>query len=416
MICSLIFLATTINYVDRQILALIKEFLDKELGWTNEQFGLVNSAFQAAYAVGLFAFGWFIDRYGTKIGYAVSITLWSVAALAHALVASVGGFFSARVFLGFSEGGNFPAAIKAVALWFPRRERALATAIFNSGTNVGAIVAPALVPAIAFTLGWRWAFIFAGLMGFLWLMLWFPFYSVPEQSKRLAKAEFDYIHSDRDEAAAGGTPIGWRRALGYRQTWGFIVAKFLTDPVWWFFLIWLPAYFLQTRGLDIKKSWIHLVTIYVIVTVLSIAGGWLTGAFQNRGWTVTRARKTGMFLFALCVLPILWVTRAGDWPAVLLIGLAGAAHQAWSANLFTTTSDVFPKKDVGTVTGLGGMAGSVGGILFPWVTGRLIDQFKAAGDVTAGYTILFGICASAYLVAFVIHHLLVPKLEPLSLT
>ena len=414
-ICSLIFLATTINYVDRQILALIKEFLDKELGWSNEQFGLVNSAFQAAYAVGLFAFGWFIDRYGTKIGYAVSITLWSVAALTHALVASVGGFFSARVFLGFSEGGNFPAAIKAVALWFPKRERALATAIFNSGTNVGAIVAPALVPAIAFTLGWRWAFIFAGLAGFLWLMLWFPFYSVPERSTRLSKAEFDLIHSDRDEAAAGGTPMGWRRALGYRQTWGFIVAKFLTDPVWWFFLIWLPAYFLQTRGLDIKKSWIHLVTIYIIVTVLSIAGGWLTGAFQNRGWSVTRARKTGMFLFALCVLPILWVTRAGDWPAVLLIGLAGAAHQAWSANLFTTTSDVFAKKDVGTVTGLGGMAGSVGGILFPWVTGRLIDQFKAAGDVTAGYTILFGICASAYLVAFVIHHLLVPKLEPLSL-
>ncbi len=413
-ICSLIFLATTVNYIDRQILALIKEFLDKELGWTNEQFGLVNSAFQAAYAVGLFAFGWFIDRYGTKIGYAVSITLWSVAALTHALVASVGGFFSARVFLGFSEGGNFPAAIKAVALWFPKRERALATAIFNSGTNVGAIVAPALVPAIAFTLGWRWAFIFAGLMGFLWLLLWFPFYDVPERAKRLSKPEFDYIHSDRGEAAAGGTPIGWRRALGYRQTWGFIVAKFLTDPVWWFFLIWLPAYFLQTRGLDIKKSWIHLVTIYVIVTVLSIAGGWLTGAFQNRGWTVTRARKTGMFLFALCVLPILLVTRAGDWPAVLLIGLAGAAHQAWSANLFTTTSDVFPKKDVGTVTGLGGMAGSVGGILFPWVTGRLIDQFKAAGDVTAGYTILFGICASAYLVAFVIHHLLVPKLEPLS--
>ena len=380
---ALIFLATTINYIDRQILALIKEFLDKELGWTNEQFGLVMSAFQAAYAVGLFAFGWFIDRYGTKIGYAVSIALWSVAALTHALVASVGGFFSARVFLGFSEGGNFPAAIKAVALWFPKRERALATAIFNSGTNVGAIVAPALVPAIAFTLGWRWAFVFAGLMGFLWLLLWFPFYSIPEQSKRLAKAEFDYIHSDRDEAAAGGTPIGWRRALGYRQTWGFIVAKFLTDPVWWFFLIWLPAYFLQTRGLDIKKSWLHLVTIYVIVTVLSIVGGWLTGAFQNRGWTVTRARKTGMFLFALCVLPILWVTRVGDWPAVLLIGLAGAAHQAWSANLFTTTSDVFPKKDVGTITGLGGMAGSVGGILFPWVTGRLIDQFKAAGDVTA---------------------------------
>ncbi|MCX6551146.1 MAG: MFS transporter [Acidobacteria bacterium] len=413
-ICALIFLATTINYIDRQILALIKEFLDRELGWTNEQFGLVNSAFQAAYAVGLFVFGWFIDKYGTKIGYATSIALWSVAAMAHALVASVGGFFAARVFLGVSEGGNFPAAIKAVAMWFPRRERAFATAIFNSGTNVGAIIAPALVPFIAITLGWRAAFVFAGILGFLWLLLWFPFYDVPEKRLRHSRAELDYINSDKGDTG-GDTPMGWARALKYRQTWGFIIAKFLTDPVWWFFLIWLPAYFLQTRGLDIKKSWLHLVTIYAIVTVLSIAGGWLTGAFQKRGWTVTRARKTGMFLFASCVLPILWATRVGDWPAVLLIGLAGAAHQAWSANLFTTASDVFPKKDVGTIVGLGGMAGSFGGILFPWFSGRLIDQFKATGDVTGGYAILFGICASAYLVSFAIHHLLVPKLEPLEL-
>jgi ACS family hexuronate transporter-like MFS transporter len=413
-ICSLIFLATTINYIDRQILALIKELLDKELGWTNEQFGLVNSAFQGAYAVGLFAFGWFIDRYGTKIGYAVSIAMWSVAAMSHALVASVGGFFSARVFLGVSEGGNFPAAIKAVALWFPKRERALATAIFNSGTNVGAIVAPALVPAIAFTLGWRWAFIFAGIMGFLWLLLWIPFYDVPEKRAKLSKAELDYINSDRDESGSNGVPIGWRRALGYRQTWAFIVAKFMTDPVWWFFLIWLPDYFKATRGLDIKHSWVHLVTIYVIVTILSIAGGWLTGRLQQMGWSVTRARKSGMFLFALCVLPILRVTQVGDWPAVLLIGLAGAAHQAWSANLFTTASDTFPKKDVGTIVGLGGMAGSIGGILFPWFSGKLLDQFKLAGNVTGGYAILFAICASAYLTSFVLHHLLAPKLEPVS--
>ncbi|MCX6543659.1 MAG: MFS transporter [Acidobacteria bacterium] len=413
-ICSLIFLATTINYIDRQILALIKELLDKELGWSNEQFGLVNSAFQGAYAVGLFVFGWFIDRYGTKIGYAVSIALWSVAAMSHALVASVGGFFSARVFLGVSEGGNFPAAIKAVALWFPKRERALATAIFNSGTNVGAIVAPALVPAIAFSLGWRWAFIFAGIMGFLWMLLWIPFYDVPEKRARLSKAELDYINSDRDESGSGSVPIGWRRALGYRQTWAFIVAKFMTDPVWWFFLIWLPDYFKATRGLDIKHSWVHLVTIYVIVTILSIAGGWLTGQLQNMGWSVTRARKSGMFLFALCVLPILRVTQVGDWPAVLLIGLAGAAHQAWSANLFTTASDTFPKKDVGTIVGLGGMAGSIGGILFPWFSGKLLDQYKLAGNVTGGYAILFAICASAYLSSFVVHHLLAPKLEPVS--
>ncbi len=414
-ICSLIFLATTVNYIDRQILALIKEFLDKELGWSNEQFGLVNSAFQGAYAIGLFAFGWFIDRYGTKIGYAVSISLWSLAALAHALVGSVNGFFAARVFLGASEGGNFPAAIKAVALWFPKRERALATAIFNSGTNVGAIIAPALVPPIAFAFGWRAAFVLAGLVGFLWLFLWFPFYDVPEESKRLSKPEFDYIHSDRDGAVVGESPIGWRSALGHRQAWSFIVAKFMTDPVWWFFLTWLPDYFKKSRGLDIKHSWVHLVTIYAIITVLSIAGGSLTGALLKRGWTVTRARKTGMFLFALCVLPILWVTRVGDWPAVLLIGLAGAAHQAWSANLFTTSSDLFPKKDVGTIVGLGGMAGAIGGMLFPWFSGRLLDQATAAGDVTAGYTVLFGICASAYLVSFVIHHLLAPTLEPLSL-
>jgi MFS transporter, ACS family, hexuronate transporter len=414
-VCTLIFLATTVNYIDRQILALIKEFLDKELGWSNEQYGLVNSAFQGAYAVGLFVFGWFIDRYGTKIGYAVSIAAWSVAALSHSLVGSVSGFFAARMFLGVSEGGNFPSAIKAVALWFPKRERALATAIFNSGTNVGAIVAPALVPVIAVTLGWRWAFIFAGIAGFLWLFLWFPFYDAPETSTRVSAAELAFINSDRDEAASGGAPIGWRRALSHKEAWAFVVAKFMTDPVWWFFLTWLPDYFKASRGLDIKHSWVHLVTIYSIITVLSIWGGSLAGSFIKRGWTVTRARKTSMFLFALCVTPILAVTRVGDWEAVLLIGIAGAAHQAWSANLFTTSSDVFPKKDVATIVGLGGMAGAFGGILFPWFSGKLLDQFHQAGNVTAGYAILFAICASAYIVSFVIHHLLSPRLEPLTL-
>jgi MFS transporter, ACS family, hexuronate transporter len=415
-ICTLIFLATTVNYIDRQILALIKEFLDKELGWSNEQYGLVNSAFQGAYAVGMFAFGWFIDRFGTKIGYAVSITMWSAAAIGHSLVGSVSGFFVARASLGVSEGGNFPAAIKAVALWFPKRERALATAIFNSGTNVGAIIAPALVPPIAIAFGWRAAFVAAGLAGFLWLFLWFPYYDVPERSKRVGKAERDFIDSDRDPVAAGGgTPITYWQALQYRQTWSFVVAKFMTDPVWWFFLTWLPDYFKASRGLDIKHSWIHLVTIYAIITVLSIAGGSLSGNLIKRGWSVTRARKASMFLFALCVLPILWVTKVSDWPAVLLIGVAGAAHQAWSANLFTTSSDLFPKKDVGKIVGLGGMAGALGGMLFPWFSGRLLDHFRATtGDVTGGYAILFGICASAYLVSFVIHHLLAPNLEPVA--
>jgi ACS family hexuronate transporter-like MFS transporter len=413
-VCALLFFATTINYIDRQILALIKEFLDQELLWTNEQFGLVNSAFQGAYAVGLLGFGWLVDRYGTKIGYALSITMWSVAAMGHALVGSIGGFFAARVALGVSEGGNFPSAIKAVALWFPRRERAFATAIFNSGANVGAIIAPAAIPAIAYTMGWRWAFLFAGIAGLLWLLFWIPLYDVPERRKRVSSSELALIGSDRDEQGPARQPMGWIRALRHRQTWSFIVAKFMTDPVWWFFLIWLPDYFKATRGLNIKKSWVHLVTIYTIVTVLSIAGGWVTGYLTRRGWSVTRARKSGMFVFALLVLPILAATHVGDWPAVLLIGLAASAHQAWSANLYTTVSDMFARKDLATIIGLGGMAGSVGGILFPWISGRVLDHYHALGNVTAGYTILFAICASAYLVAFGIHHLLAPRFERIA--
>ena len=408
-ICALLFFATTINYIDRQILSLLKPILDEQLKWTNEEFGLVNSAFQGAYAIALLFFGWFIDKYGTKVGYAVSITVWSVAALGHALVASVGGFFVARIALGLGEGGNFPSAIKAVALWFPKKERALATSIFNSGTNVGAIIAPAVVPWIAFTWGWQAAFIAAGLAGFVWLLFWFPLYDVPEKIKKLSASELTHIRSDLEEEKT--TKIPWLQLLGYRQTWSFIVAKFLTDPVWWFFLIWLPDYFKQTRHLDIKTSWVHLVTIYSIVTILSIIGGWVTGYLTKTGWTVTRARKTGMFVFAVLVLPILVVTEVGDWTAVMLIGLAGAAHQAWSANLFTTVSDMFPKRAVASIIGIGGMAGAIGGMLFPFITGRLLDAFKASGNVTAGYAVLFSICGFAYLVSFALHHLLAPKFE-----
>jgi ACS family hexuronate transporter-like MFS transporter len=413
-ICALLFFATTINYIDRQILSLLKPILDEQLKWTNEEFGYVNSAFQGAYGIGLLAFGWFIDRYGTKVGYAVSIAAWSLAAFGHALVGSVGGFVVARIALGLGEGGNFPSAIKAVALWFPKRERALATSIFNSGTNVGAIIAPAIVPWIAFTWGWQAAFIAAGLAGFLWLFFWIPFYNVPEKIKHLSQDELAYIRSDADDAG-NQEKIPWLRLLGYRQTWSFIIAKFLTDPIWWFFLIWLPDFFKQTRGLDIKTSWIYLVTIYVIVTVLSIIGGWVTGFLAKSGWTVTRARKTGMFIFALLVLPIYAVTSVGDWTAVLLIGLAGAAHQAWSANLFTTVSDMFPKRAVASVIGIGGMAGALGGMMFPVLTGKLLDAFKASGDITAGYAILFSICAFMYVVTFGIHHFLAPKFETFAM-
>jgi ACS family hexuronate transporter-like MFS transporter len=414
-ICSLLFFATTINYIDRQILSLLKEILDQQIGWSNEQFGWVNSVFQLAYGIGLLGFGWFVDRFGTKIGYAVSITGWSLAAAAHALVASVGGFIVARACLGLSEAGNFPSAIKAVALWFPKGERAFATSIFNSGTNVGALIAPALVPLLAFRFGWQSAFVVAGLAGLLWLALWLPLYDVPERSTRMTSEELQHIRAGNDAKPNGKSP-GWFELLGYRQTWSFIIAKFLTDPVWWFFLIWLPDFFNKTRGLEIRRSWSYILTIYSIVTVLSVFGGWVTGYFTGQGWTVTRARKTWMFIFALCVVPILAVTKVGDWTAVILIGLATSAHQAWSANLFTTVSDMFPKTAVASVVGIGGMAGAAGGFLFPILTGRLLDRFAAMNNVTAGYTLLFTICGCSYLIAFGLNHLFAPRFEPLQVT
>ncbi len=413
LICALLFFATTVNYIDRQILSLLKPMLDDELRWTNTQFGEVNAAFQGAYAIGLLSFGYLVDRFGTKLGYALSIAAWSLAAIGHAAVGSVSGFVRARVALGLGEGGNFPSAIKAVALWFPRKERALATALFNAGANVGAIVAPAVIPQIAGAFGWRSAFVGAGIVGMLWLALWIPFYEIPERSRRLHASELAYIQSDRE--VEHSTKMSWGSLLKYRQTWAFVAAKFLTDPVWWFFLIWLPDFFKKTRGLDIKHSWVHLVFIYSLVTVLSIAGGWLPGYLARRGHTQSRARKLGMFAYALLVLPILAVTQVGDWSAVVLIGLAGAAHQAWSANLFTSVSDVFPKRAVASVVGIGGMAGSFGGILFPLYSGKLLDRFQASGNVTAGYAILFGICGSAYLVAFAINHFLAPRFEPLEI-
>src|SRR5882757_491941 len=414
-ICTLLFLATTINYIDRQILALIKPILDEQLKWTNEQFGYVNGAFQGAYATGLLLFGWFVDRYGTKIGYAVSIAAWSVAACGHALVNSISGFFYARISLGLGEGGNFPSAIKAVALWFPKRERATATAIFNSGTNVGAIIAPLTVGPIAVALGWHWAFIFAGLAGIVWLFFWGPFYNVPEKIKAANEAERAHIASDRDDTSRDGEKVSWLGLLGYRQTWAFVVAKGLTDPVWWFFLTWLPDFFKQTRHLDIKNSSYMLATIYGLATVISIGAGLVVGRLVQSGWSVTRARKSAMLLFAFCVIPIIFVKDVGDWPAVLLIGFACAAHQAWSANLFTTASDMFPKRAVASVVGLGGMAGSGIGFLFPILAGRLLDAFKAQDNISGGYAVLFAICAGAYIVAFILQHLLAPKFEMIEL-
>ena len=414
-VCGLLFFATTVNYMDRQILSLLKPILDGQLHWSNEQFGGVNSAFQGAYAIGGLIFGYLVDRLGTKIGYAISITGWSLAAMGHALVTSVGGFFVARMCLGISEAGNFPSSIKTVALWFPKKERTLATSLFNSGSNFGPIIAPIVIPWIALTWGWQMAFIVAGLAGLIWLAFWLPLYQVPERQKRLSADELAYIQSDRDETHdEGAGKIPWLRLFRFRQAWSIIVARFMTDPVWWFFLIWLPDYFKKTRNLDIAHSWMHLATIYLIITLLSNIGGWLPGYLMKLGWSVTRARKTAMFIFALCVVPILFVTHVGDWAAVFLIGLAGSAHQAWSANLYSTASDMFPKRAVGSLIGLGSAAGSTAGMIFPIFCGFMLDKFTAAGNVTGGYSVLFIICAFAYLVAFGLNHLCAPKFEEMS--
>ena len=413
-VCALLFFATTVNYIDRQILSLLKEILDQKIGWTNEQFGWVNSAFQFSYGIGLLGFGWFVDRFGTKVGYAVSIAAWSVSAMAHALVGNVSGFISARVALGLGESGNFPSAVKATALWFPKRERAFATSIFNAGTNAGALIAPAIIPWMAFKWGWQSTFIAAGIFGFLWLFLWIPFYDVPDKCKRVSREEYEVIHSDGEDKNANGK-VSWLSLLRHRQTWSFIIGKFLTDPVWWFFLIWLPDLFKKTYHLDIKKSWVHLVTIYAIVTVLSIFGGWITGYLAQRGWSVTRARKTGMIAFALCVVPVFFATSFSVWPAVLLIALAGSAHQAWSANLYTTVSDMFPKRAVASVIGIGGMAGSAGGFLFPIYCGKILDKYKAADNEIGAYTHLLHVLAFVYILAFVLHHFCAPRFEQVEM-
>lgn len=414
-VCGLLFFATTINYMDRQILSLIKPILDDQLHWTNQQFGAVNSAFQGAYACGGLLFGWLVDRVGTKVGYSLSIAGWSLAAMGHALAGSVGGFVGARVCLGVSEAGNFPSAIKTVALWFPKKERTFATTLFNSGANVGPIIAPVAVPWIALTWGWHLAFVVAGFAGFVWLACWLAFYKEPRRHERFGGDKMADVRSDQnDPRAEDAAKLPWLRLLQHRQTWSIIVARFMTDPVWWFFLIWLPDYFKKTRHLDIAHSWVHLTCIYGLITVLSNVGGWLPGYLMRRGWSVTRARKTALFLFALCVVPILFVTEVSDWNAVLLIGLAGSAHQAWSANLYSTASDMFPQAAVASLIGLGSAAGSVAGMIFPVVTGHLLDKFQAVGNVTRGYTILFLVCAFAYLLAFALNHLCAPRFEELS--
>ena len=362
----------------------------------------------------MLGFGWFLDRSGIRLGYTVSVLFWSIAVSCHALVTTLAGFCVARLFLGLSEGGVYPGATKTVAQWFPKSERAFATSLLNCGANAGALVAPAVVPWLAYTWSWQVPFLVVGAAGLVWVVVWRFVFSAPQEHSLVSPSELALITQDGDQVPAepGDKKFTWAGLLGYRQTWAYIVAKLLTDPVWYFFLIWLPDFFKKTRGLDIKNSWPHLITVYAIVTALSLCGGYFTGYLIRRNWSVTGARKTGLFCFALLVTPIALVTHVGDWTAVCLIGLAGAAHQAWSANLYTTVSDMFPNRAVASIIGIGSMAGSLGAIAFQFNCGRLLDHYGQSG-ATQSYALLFGYCSGAYLVAFALNHLLAAQFRPI---
>ena len=440
-ICALLFFASAINYVDRQVIAILKPTLTAEFGWTDIDYGWIIFAFSTAYAIGFIFAGRFMDKVGTKIGFTVAIVLWSIGALMHAwavgvgeialpiltpiingilaainaiitplgfapwsivLSVSVAGFIVARFVLGLGESGNFPAAIKTTAEWFPKKERALSTGIFNAGTNVGALVTPLVVPILVLYWGWYEAFIVTGVLGFFWLAFWLFLYKRPEEHPYLSKEELDYIQSDPAEPTA---KIPWSRLIRYRQTWAFAIGKFLTDPIWWIYLFWVPDFLQRQHGLDLKSFGLPIAVIYIIADVGSVGGGYISSWMIKHGYTVNRSRKTAMLICALAVIPIVIASWTSSlWLAVILIGIAAAAHQGWSANLFTLTSDTFPKQAVGSVVGIGGMLGAVGGMVIAPLVGYILAS-------TSSYVPIFIIAASAYLIALLIIHLLAPKLE-----
>ena len=451
-ICALIFAATTINYLDRNVLGLLKPVLSAagvfgaDKAGQELNYSTVVICFQVAYAAGMLMAGKFIDKVGTKSGYAWALIGWSIAAIGHAFGHHTWSFGFWRAALGVTEAGNFPAANKAVAEWFPKKERAFATGLYNSGANVGAIVAPLTVPYIAEAWGWEWAFILTGVVGLTWLAFWHALYASPAaklQSGKLSQAEYDFIHSDVDEQEAekadvAKTKVSWFKLLAFRQTWAFFVGKFMTDPIWWFFLFWLPSFLAGENARKVKEfmaanpgytgaetdipsviSWPFAVAVvYTVSTFGSIFGGWLPKKFINGGMDANKARKLAMFLFALFPLTVLLASRLGainTWFAVATIAIACAAHQAWSANIFTTVSDMFPKKAVASVTGIGGMAGAVGGILIARAAGLLLSHYENLHKKEVGYAIMFVICGLAYITAWLLMHLLVPKFKKIVL-
>jgi MFS transporter, ACS family, hexuronate transporter len=414
-ICGLIFFASTINYLDRQVIAVLKETLSDKVGITELQYGQIIMAFQLSYAIAMLFVGRLIDFIGTKLGYALSLIFWSIFAMMHGLASSPFSFGVFRSLLGMSESGNFPAAIKTIAEWFPKKERAFATGIFNSGTNVGAVVAPLLVPLLLVTWGWQSAFVIVGAIGFVWLIFWYFFYNTPAKEKRVTTTELKFINSDTDEYVVDEKPISWFQLLKYKQTWAFSIGKFLTDPIWWFYLYWIPGWFETVRGsgLNFKTFGLPLIIIYSSTTVGSVFGGWLSSYMIKKGVAVYKSRKYSMLLFAILVIPIIFTQSEGIslWEATALISLAAAAHQAWSANIFTTVSDMFPKNAIASITGIGGMFGGLGGAFIALFAGYILDVYKSLGYIKTGYTIIFLIAGSAYLIAWIIFNILAPKMK-----
>jgi MFS transporter, ACS family, hexuronate transporter len=422
-ICALVFFATTVNYLDRNVISYLKPYLAEAFNWSAEQevvdYANIEIAFKISYAFGMFFAGGFIDKFGTKFGYALATGLWSIAAMLHAAVTGTLGFIFARIFLGVTEAGNFPAAVKVVAEWFPQKERALATGIFNSGSNIGAILVPLSVPLLAETMGWQWAFILTGLVGFIWLILWYKFYDIPTKQARLSNPELVYIQSDiQNEEKESTSKISWSKLLTYKQTWAFAIGKFLTDPVWWFYLFWLPDFLMKQYNLKPTEIVWPSALVYLIASIGSVFGGYLPLKFINNNWSVFKARKTSMLIYAILVLPVIFAQQFGQinmWLAIFIIGLAAAAHQAWSANIFTTVSDMFPKKATASVTGIGGMFGSLGGVLLTWVVQKnMFVYYTKIGKIEIAYFIMFVICGIAYLTAWLIMHFLVPKMEKIK--
>lgn len=438
-ICALLFFATTVNYLDRQVLSLLKPSLEEKFGWSNSDYADIAAVFQFTYAIAMLFAGRIIDKLGTKKGFAWAITIWSIGAIVHALAIPIGtgiatalgwvgivvlpvsvlGFMFGRAILAIGESGNFPGAIKATAEYFPKKERSFATGIFNSGANVGAILAPLTVPWIAGHWGWEAAFIIIGGIGFLWLFFWLFFYERPEQQKRLSKAELDYINSDDIEEQRTETKekVSWGKLLGYKQTWAFAFGKFMTDGVWWFYLFWLPAYLKDGFGITGTDIMIPLAVLYSLTMFGSIGGGYFPMYFIKKGFKPYDGRMKAMLMIAFIPLVVLAAPYLGHisyWLPVILIGIGASAHQAWSANIFTTVSDMFPRKATATVVGIGGMAGGIGGVLITKLGGALFDHYKALGHIETGYTIMFVICAVAYLIAWSVMKALVPKYNPIT--